>query len=639
MAAISAAACLFSGIARADLSQTMTLQANTRLSLDNGTTPGSGGDLLWNGTTLAPQGTAKAYTFPFPIGSLDGLPKAYFDSFKVVATSTPIPASALVVGNVFAVFTNGGHTAGLLVSAKGGSTITLQFITFIPVLPIGPTITLIQNNSSSIPAGFPNYGIAPSSLFKIVGSGLADSGDATLHSSEGAGLQTTLNGASITVTMGSVVVHPALYYATPTQLDAVLPAATPAGTGTLTVTYRGTTSAAAAFIVVASAVGLTEYGNHFGVATDLAGNLLTLTASGSPGQTIIVWGTGLGADPADSDTTYTLTPHAINTGTYYFGGVQVTPLYQGASTYPGVDVIVLTIPPSVPTGCYVPLSAVTGNIVGNSVTFPIHAGGGACVDATSGLDGNQIMQGTQDTLRGGLVSLVQTNATNRNGILTVSNSANAAFQRYSGLLAAATGPIVSPGACVADPVIAGDLPGLDGLDAGTITLAGPGGLAVTLASQFGIKGAFTAVLAAGAIPGSGGTFTFKGSGGTDVGSFTTSVTFTNPLLVWTNQSAATSVDRTQGLTVTWTGGNPGTYVVISGTSTLAGNATVIGGFTCRIAVEARTFTVPSYILLALPAGSGGVALQNDLYGTFSASGLDSTSALGDVSHSTASTYR
>jgi len=65
------------------------------------------------------------------------------------------------------------------------------------------------------------------------------------------GIPLTLNGASITVVVGSVTTHPALYYTSPTQLAAVLPAATPVGTGTLTVNYRGANSASAAIQVVA----------------------------------------------------------------------------------------------------------------------------------------------------------------------------------------------------------------------------------------------------------------------------------------------------------------------------------------------------------------------------------------------------
>jgi len=324
----------------------------------------------------------------------------------------------------------------------------------------------------------------------------------------------------------------------------------------------------------------------------------------------------------------------------YFGGVLATTSYQGSAGYPGVDIINLQIPSTVPTGCYVPLVVVTGNIISNVVNFPIHQGGGTCVDPTSGLNGSQILQSTQDTLRTGLVSLVQTNAPS-GATRTVTNSANASFQKYTGLLASATGQIVSPGGCVVGPIIGASVPSLEGLEAGTISLTGPAGLAVTLASQFGLKGAFTASLAAGAIPSSGGTFTFHGSGGTDVGSFTTAITLANPLLTWTNMSAAATIDKTQAVTVTWTGGNPGTYVVISGTSskTPATNPPIIAGFTCRIAVEAGQFTVPSYILLGLPAGSGGTLLQNDVMSTFSATGLDSTYAGATISSNVASTFR
>jgi hypothetical protein len=325
----------------------------------------------------------------------------------------------------------------------------------------------------------------------------------------------------------------------------------------------------------------------------------------------------------------------------YLGGVLLTLLYQGASVYPGVDVIIFTIPASVPSGCYVPLVAVTGNVISNVVVFPIHPGGGPCVESAFGttITGDQILQDTQDTLKGGVLTLVQTNSTNSKGVLTVTNSANSAFEKLTGLLAGATGRggLVSVGGCAVGPIVAGIPPSLEGgLDAGSITLTGPAGLAVTLAPQLGIKGLSGSTLAAGAIPSSGGTFTFRGSGGTDVGSFTSTVTFSNPILNWTNPSAAATLDRTQGLLVTWTGGNPGTTVVIGGTSTASG---VSAGFGCRVAAEAGQFTVPSYILLGLPAGGGGVSIQNDILSTLSATGLDTSSAGGTISFNVPSTIK
>ena len=114
---------IFPVAALADLNQTTTLQANTRLNLDTGATPTSGGDLLWNGLTITPQGSAKAYNLGDFSLIFDDAPKAYYDSFKIVATSATIAGNLLVPGDVFAVFTNGGHTAGVMVTAKSGSVV------------------------------------------------------------------------------------------------------------------------------------------------------------------------------------------------------------------------------------------------------------------------------------------------------------------------------------------------------------------------------------------------------------------------------------------------------------------------------------------------------------------------------------
>ena len=58
-----------------------------------------------------------------------------------------------------------------------------------------------------------------------------------------------------------------------------------------------------------------------------------------------------------------------------------------------------------------------------------------------------------------------------------------------------------------------------GLDAGSITLTGPAGLAITLAPQLGLKGVWRD--SSGRRDSvAGGTFTFTGSGGADVGPFT-----------------------------------------------------------------------------------------------------------------------
>jgi uncharacterized protein (TIGR03437 family) len=639
----------------ADLSENTILQTGSALNLDTGAVAGSGGDILWNGSTIAPQGSATVYN----LGNLgatnfNGLPQSYFVTLAPAGRSTPIAANLLVAGDAFVANTSSGKIAKVLVVANSGGVITLQFTTFGASASAGPAVAKILNNSSLIPPGMPNYGIAPGSIFVVQGSGLADPGTPVLQDSS-AGLPLTLNGTSITVVVGGVTTHPALYYTSPAQLAAVLPAATPAGTGTITVNYRGTNSAPAPIQVVASAVGINEYNQipiplgvlntnvDLGVATDaFSGALLSFTNSGTPGGTITLWTTGLGADPADSDTTYSSNPHSVNTPLQiYVGGVLATILYQGSAGYPGVNQINLTIPSSVTEDCQVPLVAVTGKIISNVVVLPIHKGGGTCVSqltAGRSITGDEILKNTRDTLKAGGLTVLQTNVTDAKGTHTVTNSAGAAFFNDSGLLAGATGrgDNLSPGSCAVYPVITGGPLTPVGLDAGSITLTPPVGPPVPLPIQLGIKGEYGAVLAAGAIS-SGGTFTFSGSGGADVGPFTATLTIANPNFNWTNPSVATAIDRTQGLLYTWTGGLPGTYVLLGGTSTGSG---VTAGYSCKVAVEVGQFTVPSYILLGLPAGSGGASIQqHDTDASFSAKGLDDAGISAVIEFSVAATIK
>jgi uncharacterized protein (TIGR03437 family) len=624
----------------ADLNQTNVLTAGTTINLDTGVVGTSGGDIQWTPSGITPQGRATA------LHIYSNWPLAQFGTISIILVSAlpgysnaTIPASKLTVGDVFGVHTNGAHWAKVIVTATSPTSITVQFTTFGVAAGPGsgnsgpPTITSIVNNSSVIPAGLPNSGIAPSSIFAIVGSGLANAGLPVLQSSAAPGLSLALNGASISVTVGGVTTHPAIYYTSPGQIAAVLPSSTPVGTGTLTVTYNNVASNAAPIKVVPAALGINTFYTNSGVATDAAsGAVLTYTNSGTPGENIVLWTTGLGADPDDSDTTFTTTPHAVSTPLQiYVGGIPATILYQGSAGYPGVNQINVTIPASAPNGCWISLAAVAGGLLSNIATLPINSGGGACFDPVNGLYGNQIAPAGQQTLKTGLVALSQTTSAKD----VVSTDTDAAFESYTGVF----GPTnsVSPGGCIVrDLTTTPSFGAITGLDPGRIGLTGPNGLSVTMANQLGIKGAFFAALPAGAIPQSGGTFTFTGTGGADVGSFSSTLTFTNPLLSWTNRSTAATVDRSKDFRVTWTGGNTDSYVFVSGTSTTGAAG---AGFTCLAKASDQEFTVPSYILSALPAGSGAIALQNDIYLPLSARGIDIGLAVGDIGISAVTTYK
>jgi hypothetical protein len=320
----------------------------------------------------------------------------------------------------------------------------------------------------------------------------------------------------------------------------------------------------------------------------------------------------------------------------YFGGILAKILYQGSSGYPGVNQINLTIPDTIATGCWVPLIAVSGNVASNAVTFPISKSGGACFDVVSGLSGDQVAPQGGRTLRTGLLALIHNDRQAANGTHQITSSTDAAFVKYTGIYTPDNS--LSPGGCIVVDLTPVPVGAITGLDAGTLTLTGPAGLAVTLGPQLGIKGAFFSNLAVGAIPAAGGTFTFKGSGGADVGSFTSTVTLSS-LLNWTNPAAASAIDRSKGLLVTWTGGNAGSYVVIGGTSGATTPPRSIGGYKCLIPAEAGQFTVPSYILQALPAGNGGANVQNNVYFPLTPAGIDIGTGAANVSFSVPSSFR
>ncbi|MEP6963310.1 MAG: hypothetical protein ABI995_14610, partial [Acidobacteriota bacterium] len=206
--------------ARADLTQTTTLQANTSLNLETGVTvAGSGGDILWSGSAMTAQGRATAafYVGGWPIaqfGTISSILISGLPGYSQSSIQSTIPPPGLRTGDVFGVHTNGGHYAKVIVITNSGGVITLEFTTFGvtggSVCPTGgpPTVTSILNNYSTIPVGFPNYGVAPSSLFIVVGSGLADPGVPVLQSSAAPGIPLTLNGASLTVVVNGVTTHP-----------------------------------------------------------------------------------------------------------------------------------------------------------------------------------------------------------------------------------------------------------------------------------------------------------------------------------------------------------------------------------------------------------------------------------------------
>jgi len=109
-----------------------------------------------------------------------------------------------------------------------------------------------------------------------------------------------------------------------------------------------------------------------------------------------------------------------------------------------------------------------------------------------------------------------------------------------------------------------------------------------------------------------------------------------PSIQWTNRNQGNAVDRETGFRVDWEGGDaPGGVVLVAGISTdTATNASAV--FVCTAPSGSKTFSVPSYIVQALPPSSErpllglrpGYAMVGFL--PLSAGGAGSTSGLDAV---------
>ena len=647
----------------ADMSGTVTLQAgstNNSYSFDAGATPGCAGDISYSyssatvlgvslGGVISAWGTAAIYAVPGAGGSEEYSSLTEPILQQLAYTSTGI--TNVVADTVFAVYTNGGHYAKVLVTAVSSTSITLQFVTY-EVTAGAPVILSVRNNYSAEGSGEGLvWGIAPGTLFVVSGCGLAAPGSAATLQDPTHGLPLTLNGASLSMQFAGVTAQPALYYASPTQIAAVLPSSAPIGTWTITATYNQLSSSAPIGILP-SAFGFdTYYGTGAGmaVATDVNYQLLTYTNAAQPGQTIVFWGSGLGAGAADSDTTYTPTPHPISVSGYplhvLIGGIEASIVYQGRSPYPGLDQINVTVPQGVPLGCAVSVVAGNGDYypVSNFVTLPISASGGACNDPLMGISAAQIASlSAKPTVNVGVLTIDQSS-----GDFSGSASANFfaipgaslaawAAQQYANAADVAFSPgagmLLSLGSCVVNtypyPAVAPPMPWYtlsSSLDAGSMTITGPTGTQA-LPQQSGPPPSYGAALNL-PFPMTGGAFTFAALGGKDVGAFSATLDFpTQETFPGMSQSLSPLTVNYLGQTFTWTGGTADSYITFLGSNN--NNAT----FVCNAPAAAGTFTIPEAVWKAMFGASNGYvrAQINAFPEPFSATGLDAGYVVGSV---------
>ena len=181
------------------------------------------------------------------------------------------------------------------------------------LLPAAPSVKGVYNAGGWLPPSLPNSGIAQGAIFTITGTGL---GPASLDQVQKYPLPTTqgLGGTSIQVTVGTTTENCIMIYSADTQVAAILPSATPVGTGTLNINYQGAASSVSITVVAANfgTFTLNEAGSGPGVFTDATTYTpITMIHPANPGENLVLWGTGLGPVSGDE----TVPPVQVDLGT------------------------------------------------------------------------------------------------------------------------------------------------------------------------------------------------------------------------------------------------------------------------------------------------------------------------------------
>jgi hypothetical protein len=322
--------------------------------------------------------------------------------------------------------------------------------------------------------------------------------------------------------------------------------------------------------------------------------------------------------------------------TVWLGGMKASVSYQGRSgCCVGEDQIVFTVPANAPLGCAVPLVVqigTTANTISNSTVIPIASGSRNCTPTNPALASVNVEQGVM----AGPISF---------GSLELDKFAN---DNAPGLhdqvqLLFAKVPSYAPGsqpffASYIDDQPLGtclvqdnpNVPGADSylfgnlvtLDAGSsFTVKGPNG-SMNVAGTPGQTRATLSAAGTFLVPGD---YTISGTGGKDIGPFSATITIPSVPTFTVPQGP---VNRANGLTVTWKGGDPNGHVEMVMFSAIDNTFNVGALAYCKASSNAGTFTIPSYVLLALPAGNftqfalGPGTVQGAAERGFTATGID-----------------
>ncbi len=544
--------------------------------------------------------------------------------------TTPVTLTGSVTGDIVNGYKLNNFTSASAFTITTGGAVT-------PPPPAGPTITAVQDAASN------TQGIAQGSIFIVKGTNLSAAGYTPFAPPR----PTVSSGIKVTFTpvAGGTGTDAYLVYlynqSGVNQIAGILPSTVAVGSYNVTVT-NGTVSAPVVAQVVANKIGLfTQDSTGGGLASvqnyisasvvDL--NRLTTGSVGGvtispakPGQPVIAYGTGLGAYAAgDNTASPAFDFRSTETIVAVVGGVNIPVDYAGRAGYAGEDQINFTLPSNIPTGCAVSLQiSVNGKLSApTSISIAPDSGSSACVIPGYTTAQLQSLDNGKTITTGGF-TITQFS-------INVPSLGNAKFDTIGGgfsqlngfqlaSAAQANPTIIQSGSCqVIQSTSSGSTASAGGsltyLDAGAVTITGPAGSSLTNQALTKTNNVYSYSTSEGiSLPGQAsftlpaGSYTLNGAGGNDVGSFNASIALASALSV--TGGLPSTVTKSAGLTLNWTGGNASDLVEIIGSSSStsgSGSSTVTSTttFICLTTAGQKTFTVPASILTQLPSTSTG----------------------------------
>ncbi len=515
-----------------------------------------------------------------------------------------------------------------------------------------PVITTVANAASGIVAGLPNSGIAQGSIFLVLGTGLGPNVLVTAPSPFQSG---SLSNTSVSVTVNGITEAGLMYYTSATQVAALLPSATPAGIGNITVSYNNQTSQQFPITVVPNNLGIfTATANGQGTAIVTfpdysvvsvtkavnCGGPFTTCGSANPGDTLTLWATGLGPIMG-SDASGAGLGVAINVPLKLFvGGVQANVIYQGRGCCIGEDQINFVVPQNVPTGCAVPLAVQIGTEISNYTVMPVSQVGTRTCSATNPALTPAVVQSLTTPAGSIIYGTMALNGVRFPGSVASANSISqpasntdsftAQFQRinvpiqYQPFIASYA-DLPTLGTCMVYNTLNGapnpPFALLADLDSGpNISITGSNGTQMVTEMNEVYQGTLSAT-GSFLTPGN---YTITSAGSTSIGPINAPLTIPpEPMFPLATAGTPTpvAITRANGFTVTWTGGSANQIVTVSGLSAVAGTSTG-ASFMCSTLASTGSITLPASVLLALPAAPATFTLSSGILPTaFSANGL------------------